>query len=546
MHRIHPFNTLKARMTVIVCALVFLSGILLAIYAVNIVERDMAKLVGDREYALLSSAAAQMEQDLQSKRAVLRVTAEGMRAAQVFRPAAVRRHLEQVPSLDQQFFNTVAIDAKGVLMTSLSGDAAAGQATAQSTLAAREYFQQTVERRRGLLSRPLRSALSGKPIVLLTEPVFNPAGTLQFVLASSIDLSEAEFFRHLDRLKPGRNGYMFVITTEGVILHHPDAGRLLRNVADEQGGIVPSTRQALAGMNGWVLARNKAGVNSLIGYRRLATADWIVGIVYPTAEAFAPLVAMRQRAIERTGIAAAVAGLLGLFATMLLLRPLETLRRQVASIRRGDAGIDIIDLTRRDEIGALSRAIHALTEERAKAEAESARLASTDSLTGVCNRRAMESELDKAVLRQGRTHGGLGVAFLDIDHFKQINDSHGHGTGDAVLVEFARRLKLAVRGTDIVARYAGDEFVVVFEGLFSADELPALGAKIVEAMRVPFDVIAGGLNVTTSVGLAFSGADSTRESLLKCADEALYAAKAAGRDGYFVDGIVARTCGAGH
>ncbi|QBE61934.1 bifunctional diguanylate cyclase/phosphodiesterase [Pseudoduganella lutea] len=540
MHRIHPFGTLKARMTVVVCALVFLSGILLAIYAVNIVERDMAKLVGDREYALLSSAAVQIEQDLQSKRALLRITAEGMRAAQVVRPVAVRRHLQQLPSLEQQFFNTVAIDANGVLMTSLTGGAAAGQAT----VAAREYFQRTVVTRKGQLSRPLRSALSGKPIVLLTEPVFNAAGTLQFVLAASIDLSQAEFFRHLDRLKPGRHGYLFVVTTEGIVLHHPDPRRLLRNVADEEGGIVPSTRQALAGMNGWVIARNKAGVNSLIGYRRLATTEWIVGIVYPTAEAFAPLVAMRQRALLRTGIAAAVAGLLGLLAIVVLLRPLETLRRQVASIQRGDAGIDIIDLARRDEVGALSRAIHSLTEERAKAEAESARLASTDPLTGLCNRRMMECEMDRVLKRQGRTHVGIGVAFLDIDHFKQINDSHGHATGDAVLVEFATRLKLAVRGTDIVARYAGDEFVVVFEGLYAADELPALGEKIVEAMRVPFDVIDGGLRVTTSVGLAFGGADSTRESLLKCADEALYVAKAAGRDGFSIDGVAAKVCGA--
>ncbi|WP_338762251.1 sensor domain-containing diguanylate cyclase [Massilia sp. METH4] len=529
-------------MTVIVCALVFSSGILLSIYAVNIVERDMTRLVGDREYALLSSAAAQMEQDLQSKRAVLRVTAEGMRAAQVFRPEAVRRHLEQMPSLDQQFFNTVAIDAKGTLMTSLSGGAAAGQ----TTLAAREYFQQTVATRRGLLSRPLRSALSGKPVVLLTEPVFNAAGTLQCVLAASIDLSQAEFFRHLDRLTPGRHGYMFVVTTEGIILHHPNARRLLRNVAEEDGGIVPSTRQALAGMSGWVIAKNKAGVNSLIGYRRLATADWIVGIVYPTAEAFAPLVAMRQRALLRTGIAAAVAGLLGLLAIVVLLHPLETLRRQVASIRRGDAGIDSIDLTRRDEVGALSRAIHALTEERAKAEAESARLASTDSLTGLCNRRMMECELDKALMRQVRSRTGIGVAFLDIDHFKQINDTHGHGVGDAVLVEFARRLKLAVRATDLVARYAGDEFVVVFESLYAVDELPALGGKIVDAMHPPFDIIPGGLRLTTSVGLAFGSAGSTRESLLKCADQALYVAKAAGRNGFAVDGIVAKACGVDH
>ncbi|HEX8603832.1 MAG TPA: diguanylate cyclase [Pseudoduganella sp.] len=541
MHTIHPFTTLKARMTVIVCALVFLSGILLAVYAVNIVERDMTRLVGDREYALLSSAAAQMDQDLQAKRTVLRVAAEGMQAAGASQPAAVRQYLQRVSSLQQQFFNTVAFDADGVLLTSLADGVAAGQAT----VAARTYFRDTVVTRKGVLSRPLRSALSGKPIVLLTEPVFSTAGALQFVLAGSIDLSRPDFFQQLDRLKPGRHGYLFVLTTQGVILHHPDPGRVLRNVADEDGGIVPSTRQALDGKDGWVLAKNKAGVNSLIGYRRLAGADWIVGIVYPTAEAFAPLVAMRQRALLRTGIAAIAAGLLGLLATAILLRPLETLRRQVASIRRGEASVDIIDLTRRDEIGALSRAIHALTEERARAEAESALLARTDSLTGLCNRRMLESELDMALLRQRRNHDDIGVAFLDIDHFKRINDSHGHATGDAVLVEFARRLKEAVRTTDIVARYAGDEFVVVFEGLSAAAELPALAEKIVAAVRLPFDAVDPGLQVTTSIGLTLSSAGSTRESLLKCADEALYAAKAAGRDGFAVDGVVAKACTAG-
>jgi diguanylate cyclase (GGDEF)-like protein len=120
-----------------------------------------------------------------------------------------------------------------------------------------------------------------------------------------------------------------------------------------------------------------------------------------------------------------------------------------------------------------------------------------------------------------------------------------HATGDAVLVEFAGRLKQAVRSTDIVARYAGDEFVVVFEGLSAVGELPALAGKIVAAIRVPFGVVAGGLQVTASIGLTLSSAGSTREGLLKCADEALYAAKTAGRDGFAIDGVVAKTCAAG-
>jgi diguanylate cyclase (GGDEF)-like protein len=276
----------------------------------------------------------------------------------------------------------------------------------------------------------------------------------------------------------------------------------------------------------------------------MASTDWIVGFVYPAAEAFAPLVAMRQKALLRTGIAAMAAGALGLLAIWLLLKPLETLRQQVSSIRRGDAGVDIIDTSRCDEIGALSRAIHALTEQRTRAEAEMARLARTDALTGLCNRRMVENELDMALLRCTRSHAHLGVAFLDIDRFKDINDTHGHAVGDAVLVVFAQRLLHAVRATDIVARYAGDEFIVIFDGLAGSHELPPLAEKIVAAMRPPFPVIAEGLTVTTSAGLALSGAGSTRAGLLKCADEALYAAKAAGRDCFTIAPAVAAVAGA--
>ena len=204
----------------------------------------------------------------------------------------------------------------------------------------------------------------------------------------------------------------------------------------------------------------------------------------------------------------------------------------MARVERGEADIDIFDLSRADEVGTLSRAFHSLTRQRALADAEMARLASTDPLTGLYNRRKFEGELDMSLRRAARNGSLAGVAYLDIDHFKLINDNHGHGADDGVLVEFARRLSTTVRATDTVARLAGDEFVVLFEGLAAGDELAGLGHKIVEAMRPPFQVDGTPLAVTTSVGLALATPGITREALLRQADEALYAAKAGGRDGF--------------
>jgi diguanylate cyclase (GGDEF)-like protein len=121
--------------------------------------------------------------------------------------------------------------------------------------------------------------------------------------------------------------------------------------------------------------------------------------------------------------------------------------------------------------------------------------------------------------------------FLDVDRFKDINDRLGHGMGDRVLKEFADRLRSSVRTTDTVARLAGDEFVIVLEGLGTDVEPTAVAQKIVAQMNRPFEVDGHVLLVTTSIGVAFHRhGNLDPAALLARADGALYAAKTAGRN----------------
>ena len=159
------------------------------------------------------------------------------------------------------------------------------------------------------------------------------------------------------------------------------------------------------------------------------------------------------------------------------------------------------------------------------------RLAQNDSLTGLPNRHMFNDGIAAALRRSQRAGTHVALLFLDIDAFKQINDSLGHAAGDDVLREFARRLKASVRATDLVARLAGDEFVVVLEGIHSRDECRFIARKILAAMRNKFAVADNTLRVTTSIGIALGhGSSTTPEALLKRADSALYAAKGQGRD----------------
>jgi diguanylate cyclase (GGDEF)-like protein/PAS domain S-box-containing protein len=172
-----------------------------------------------------------------------------------------------------------------------------------------------------------------------------------------------------------------------------------------------------------------------------------------------------------------------------------------------------------------------------KVERQLQRLARVDTLTGLANRRQFDELLEQSLARHRRAKRPLALIFLDIDHFKRINDTHGHGAGDAVLKEFASRLQASLRETDVAARLAGDEFVVILDGLEARDEAEGVATKLLQAIRVPMAVGEQVLEVTASVGLAWldSAIDIDAKALTLRADRALYRAKDGGRNALVVD-----------
>jgi len=160
-------------------------------------------------------------------------------------------------------------------------------------------------------------------------------------------------------------------------------------------------------------------------------------------------------------------------------------------------------------------------------------MAITDALTGLFNRRYMESHVGTLVEQASARGKPLTVLVLDIDYFKSINDTHGHDAGDDVLREFAIRIKKSIRGIDLACRYGGEEFVVVMP-----ETDMAVATMVAERLRrriaaEPFPINQGQrtIPVTLSIGIAaLRGQDDNAASLLKRADQALYRAKRDGRN----------------
>jgi diguanylate cyclase (GGDEF)-like protein/PAS domain S-box-containing protein len=170
------------------------------------------------------------------------------------------------------------------------------------------------------------------------------------------------------------------------------------------------------------------------------------------------------------------------------------------------------------------------TTARTLAEAQLRQIATHDPLTGLRNRRALAERLEQALARVERSAGILALLFVDLDGFKLVNDEYGHGAGDEVLCEVARRLLLATRQTDVVARVGGDEFVVLIETDVSTDFVEVMCTRIMQSLRMPCPFARGTAHIGASIGVAVCPpAVMDAVELMRRADAAMYTAKRAGK-----------------
>jgi diguanylate cyclase (GGDEF)-like protein/PAS domain S-box-containing protein len=180
-------------------------------------------------------------------------------------------------------------------------------------------------------------------------------------------------------------------------------------------------------------------------------------------------------------------------------------------------------------IGAVS-VFRDITEAQQKTE-ELAYAADHDALTGLPNRNLLKDRTKQAIARAQRKHENFALLFLDLDRFKEVNDSMGHASGDALLIDVATRLTRCVREEDTIARLGGDEFVVLLDGPTQITQVKTVADKILNALRKPYQLSKQSIQVTVSIGSSLYPNDGQSvESLLEHADTAMYRAKKYGRD----------------
>jgi diguanylate cyclase (GGDEF)-like protein len=283
----------------------------------------------------------------------------------------------------------------------------------------------------------------------------------------------------------------------------------------------------------------------------LGTLGWVLVAQQPVHDVFLPLVIMAPAVLAAAIIVALGLSLLAPWIASTIVRPLRELRRGIAAVARGDFSTDVSDHRGPGEVKLLVRAFNRLVSrfrDRSQ-DSESSQLALevqnksfqqkfqavselsvTDPLTQIHNRRFFEEYLEREVNRLGRNGDGLLLLVIDIDDFKALNDNYGHAAGDEILKQIARTMKETVRETDLLARFGGEEFVVVSNGtdIRGATVLAEkLRTNVAEASFIVDDSMRPR-RATISIGLAkYKG---SRTDLFNSADAALYRAKDSGKN----------------
>ncbi|TKJ88396.1 GGDEF domain-containing protein [Pseudomonas koreensis] len=389
-------------------------------------------------------------------------------------------------------------------------------------------------------------------------------------------LPNGEPLRFIDFAAPIRNADGQVIGVLGAHAHWSWVTRIVESAAFSHKNSTPDIEaliidhdgkilypEALAGqqlaamdskLQGWTAGNGFLTSMVTVPTPSSTALSWSIAVRQPLETALQPARLLLYKLLILGVVAAVLFGLVAYYLALYLSRPIEQLAHSARQVQNKQPGAQFPLQHPVREIAQLGQSIDAMTQsllnkERelqeanasleatvaqrtaalTQANAELLSLATHDSLTGVHNRRRFDEKLTEYTLLFRRTGRPFSLLLIDADHFKRINDTHGHAVGDEVLQQLAQLIQNSLRTTDFVARYGGEEFAVLLPEIAQPDT-PEVVAEKIRAAVAEADFPAVG-NVTVSIGVGLADpADNNHSALIKRADQQLYQAKAAGRN----------------
>jgi diguanylate cyclase (GGDEF)-like protein len=365
-------------------------------------------------------------------------------------------------------------------------------------------------------------------VVNMAVPIRDAQHHTVAVLMGVTPLAAPGFLDLVESGKVGKTGGLLLVSPrDQIFVTSSDATMRLKPLPPA--GVNPLHDQAMAGWRGTGITRNARGNEELSAVVGIPSANWFLVARTPSAEAFGMVDTLLAVAVRNSIQVSALLVLSLVLLLLYLFRPLKQAAVQMRAMADGRQVLAHLPMVRQDEVGAMVRSFNALVDKLLMSESRMHYLAHHDALTSLPNRMAFQLSLAQSVALADRQQGSLALLFMDLNGFKKVNDSYGHGVGDQLLVQAAARLRGCVRASDMVGRLGGDEFVLLLTDNPTAEQAAHIADKVIAAISQPYDIPNAQPVLGGSIGIALYPAQAkAADQLLIVADTAMYLAKRAG------------------
>ncbi|UCV18551.1 sensor domain-containing diguanylate cyclase [Ferribacterium limneticum] len=526
-------SSLKMRIAV-VSVLLFLAGIsLITFFATRILHDDMQEVLSKQQLTTVNYIARDIDAKVTLRLESLKRVALNMPEALFSNPPAMQQWLEDRKAIHTLF-------PIGLMVIPPDGGPTIGDAprlkTRPKSFVDRDWFIGATTTRQPFISKPLIARATKEPALVIAIPIFDANQKLLGVLAGVTPLATPGFLDLILGTSPGKNGsYQLVSPQHHLVVLTSDAETAVTPMPNT--GDDPVLDAAVNGLRGIKIIRNAANQDELVASAEVPRSNWLLVARQSTDDAFEPVSNTLRNTLLITALLS-LPSIVVLFAVLSrLLKPIALLARELHEMAEGKRPMQPVATHTADEVADVAHSFNRLQDRLLEQEQRLAEMAHHDMLTGLPNRRLIDERLENELHRIQRNHLGLALLFLDLDGFKPVNDTHGHGIGDRVLGEIAHRLQAAVRDVDTVARLGGDEFLI----LLTDTEKPQKAAervaqKCINALAEAIVINDLQIHVGVSIGIAVCAGEqagtTTVKQLVSQADSAMYQAKAEGRNRY--------------
>ncbi len=546
-------GSFKAYLSLCLGGLALMVLLVVGLFGARLATRAVSEAAGERLHATAQAAADLLGANLRERETEVLILSEAPHlVGGPLDGAGVRRSLNLRKKLRDEYAWLGVTDVDGRVLAA-SDDLLLGVSVAQ-----RDWFQAAKDKafigdvhEAKLLAKLLPPLADGEPLRFIdfAVPVVDAEGRLRGVLAAHAHWRwvTQTVVDAVARRELPETASVFILDRDGRVLYpQPAAGSLAFNK--------PLDTRRHAAVADWNDGQRYLSSQAEVRSGGPAELGWRIVVRQPVEAALAPVHALALRLLAIGLLAALVCVGIAYWLAARISRPVVALAETARRIERGEVQAEFPPLEGPRELRELEQSVRSMTESLLRKEQELealnaslegtvaartaaleaaneelARLATHDALTGVYNRRWLDQKLHECSQLHRRTGQVFALLLLDADHFKRVNDEHGHDVGDAVLVGLAALLREHTRGTDCVARFGGEEFAVLMPDVGAAVDALVVAEKLRAAVAAAAFPGVGRITISGGVSL-WSSQDEDVAALVKRADQALYRAKQSGRD----------------